>query len=242
LVWVGALLAAPWIVALALPRRLAPWILPVVLVAGALTLDRMTNLFGVDSDIAPARAWRLLFGATVLAGLLTWLARLGRLAEQRSRRAPVLLAILVGAVGVTHAVTSFRAATRLPTDALEMTVFAPWLQSLPATGRVFHLGRSGEMMQELPIYTRCGFRGPEVFALDAKEPPRTMLPGDYWFHSATCSSNPGRNWCDAMEHQAVLRPLHVERFPARPSLPYLPYDAPEVVSALYHVEAIRQPQ
>ena len=98
------------------------------------------------------------------------------------------------------------------------------------------------MIQELPVYSRCGFSGPEVFALEVKEPPRTMLPGDYWFHSATCSSNLGRGWCDAMEHEAVLRPLHVERFPARPSLPYLPYDVPEVVSALYYVEAIRQPE
>ena len=242
LVWVGTLLAAPWIALLALPRRLAPWILPVSLVVGAVTLDRMTNLFGVDSHIAPARAWRLLFGPTVLAAFLAWLARLGHLAKQRSRHAPALLAVVVGVVGVTHAVTSFREATLLPTDALEMAVFAPWLQSLPATGRLFHLGRSGEMMQELPVYSRCGFSGPEVFALDAKEPPRTMLPGDYWFHSATCSSNLGRRWCDAMEHDAVLRPLHVERLPARPSLPYLPYDGSEVVSALYHVEAIRQPQ
>jgi len=184
----------------------------------------------------------LLFGATALAAFLAWLARLGHLAGRHSRHAPGLLAVVVAVVGVTHAVTSFHAATLLTTDALEMAVFAPWLQSLPATGRLFHLGRSGEMMQELPVYSRCGFSGPEVFALDAKEPPRTMLPGDYWFHSATCSSNLGRRWCDAMEHDAVLRPLHVERLPARPSLPYLPYDGSEVVSALYHVEAIRQPQ
>jgi len=241
LVWVGTLLAAPWIALLALPRRLAPWILPVSLVVGAVTLDRMTNLFGVDSHIAPAQAWRLLFAATALAAFLAWLARLGRLAKQRSRHAPALLAVLVGVVGVMHAVTTFRAATLLPTDALEMTVFAPWLQSLPATARLLHLGRNGDMIQELPVYSRCGFSGPKVFALDVKEPPRTMLPGDYWFHSATCSSNLARGWCDAMEHDAVLRPLHVERFPAHPSLPYLPYDAPEVLSALYHVEAIRQP-
>src|SRR3989475_12634373 len=69
LVRVGTLLAAPWIALLALPRRLAPWVLPVSLVVGAVTLDRMTNLFGVDSHIAPARAWRCVFVATPLAAL-----------------------------------------------------------------------------------------------------------------------------------------------------------------------------
>ncbi len=241
LLWIGGLLAAPWLVALALPRRSVPWLLPVVLVVAAVVLDRMTNLFGMDSDIAPARAWRLLFGATVLAGLLTWLARLDGLAGRYDRRAAAIVPLLVGVVGVIHAATTFRAATSLPTDALEMTVFAPRLQSLPVGGRVFHLERSGDMMQELPVYSRCRFPGPEVFALDATGPPRTLVPGDYWFHSATCSSPLGRGWCAAMERDAVLRPLHVERFPARPSLPYLPYDGPEVVSALYYVEAIRPP-
>ncbi len=238
---VGSLLAAPWVAGIALPRRSIAWILPALLILLAGTLNRMTNLFGADSHIAPAQAWRLLFAATALVGLLAWLARVGHLAKRHSRRAQPALAVLVGVVGAAHAVTSFPAATMLPTDALETTAFAPWLQSLPPTGRVFHLERSGEMIQELPIYSRCGFPGPEILGLDAKEPPRAMLPGDYWFHSATCSSSLGRGWCQAMEHGAVLRPLHVERFPARPSLPYLPYDAPEVVSGLYHVEAIRQP-
>lgn len=241
LMLVATLLAVPWIVGLSLPRRLVPWVLPALLVADALILDRETNLFGVDSHIAPAQAWRMLFGATAVAGLLVLLGRSGLLAKRRLRHAPIALASIVCVAGVAHAVKTFRTVTMLPTDALETAAFAARLQSLPATTRLFHLGRSGEMIQELPVYSRCGFAGPEVLSLDAKEPPRTMLPGDYWLHSATCSSALGRGWCAAMEAGVVLRPVHVERFPARPSLPYLAYDAPEVVSGLYRVEALRQP-
>jgi hypothetical protein len=239
LMLVGGLLAAPWIVGLALPWRLATWVVPALLVAAAVILDRELNLFGIGSQSAPAQAWRMLFGATAFVGLLAWLARFGSAAKRYMRPAPGALAFIVCIAGLAHALTTFRTQTMLPTDALETAVFAPWLQSLPSTTRLFHLERSGTMMQELPVYSKCGFEGPEVLRLSAAEPPRNMLPGDYWFHSATCSSALGRSWCAAMEAPVVLRPLHVERFPARPSLD--PYDTAEVVSGLYHVEALRQP-
>jgi hypothetical protein len=240
LVWLAALLPTPWIAGLAWNDRRARWLVPAVLLVATTMLDGSTNLFGWDTSIAPARAWHLLYRTTALAALLVWLARAGSIARRRSPRAPAFMAAIVGGIALLHAAATFRASTTLPTDALEARAFAPWLQLLPQSARVFYLRESGMMDQALPVY-QCEPRMAQIFGVETSQPPVALAPGDYWFRSATCSTSMSRHWCDEVEQRVSLRPVHVERFAARPSLPHLPYDAPEVVSGLYRVESIREP-
>jgi hypothetical protein len=237
---IGIFVLGPWIVALAMPHRIARWIVPLALLVAASRLARYTVLFGELETVAPARAWRWLFAVTAIAAAAALLARIdSRLRRVRHGHFAIGVPVALVLVGIVHAAVTLRATTTLPTDALEATHFAPWLQSLPAGSRVVYLERAGQMIQELPLYSRC-LEGPRVDAMSNEQPSR-MGPGDYWFRSATCATSQGRRACDEMEQRVHLRTIHEERFPARQSMRDLPYDSSDIVSGLYHVEALREP-
>ncbi len=231
-------LALPW-TALLLPRRIATWVAPCLVIVMTLVADQRTNLFGQGSTIAPAEAWRLLFRVTALVAAIALVARVQSVARRRSRRVPALAALAIVVFGVGRAAATFQSATTLPTDALELQHFAPLLQALPEGSRLHYLSRVGRMCQELPLYPSCGPMRVLVANDRADQPPRPIGPGEYWFRSATCSTTEGRPVCDAIERRLVLRAVDEVTLPARTSLPYLPYDEGEIVSGLYHVEALR---
>ncbi len=239
-VWIALWLALPWAVAVITPARFVRWSVPVAIMVAAARADAHTNLFGPHSTIAPAEAWRMLFRAVSLAGALGLVARLESHAARRTRRASIALAAIVLVLGTIRIASVWRHETALPTDAQETAAFASLLQSLPPDARVHYLASAARHVQRLPLYQRCGPPSAIPFPLSPQDRSRSVLAGDYWFRTSLCSTAAGRPVCDAIERTLVLRPIRVERFDARPSLPYLPYDARMVVSGLYHVEARRE--
>ena len=235
-----ACLSVPWACSLA-PRRLAVWLAPCGVMAATIAADRMTNLFGPESTMVPADAWRLLFRVTALVAATAIVVRLTSRARRPFVHAPVIAAIAIAVLGIVHAAWTFENATTLPTDALETQRLATELQSLPANARLHYLEGSDRMHQRLPLYPACGVTRIRVVGESLRHPPRPIMAGDYWLRAATCSTADGRPYCDEIERHLVLRAIDVAHLPARPSLPYLPYDADDVVSGLYHVEALRDP-
>ncbi|MEI8254671.1 MAG: hypothetical protein WCJ30_03275 [Deltaproteobacteria bacterium] len=232
-------LAMPWIVGLALPWRLARWIVPGLLVLLAVRCDALINFLPTESAHAPTEGWHMLFRVTALGAVVAYAVRAERLLGRFTRHGATLVTAAVGFVGLTYAGLTLARWTALPTDALEAQALATELAALPESARVHYLGRSGLMLQELPCYTRCGMPGPVVVMHDTTEPPPQLAPGEYWLRAAPCATTRGRPFCDAVERGLVLRTRARHRWPARPSLPYEPYDGPWVDTALSLVESAR---
>jgi hypothetical protein len=239
MVAIVATMTTPWLATALLPRRVAAWVFPAAILLMIPIADHFVNMFGSRSQLPPAEAWRMLFRVTSLAAAVPLIARVSSRAR-RFTRAPSVIAALIVLLGSVVCACTWREWTTLPTDALEARTFGPILRSLPPTRTVFFLGSSGMMADDLPLYQECTRGSAARASMTAGASPSRIAPGDYWFHAATCSTKIGRPYCDGIESHLVLRPLLITRLPARQSLEYLPYDRSEVVSALYHVEAIRE--
>lgn len=230
-------LGAPWVLFWLVPARLRAWVIPVLLLYAARRLEMETNMLH-DVKIAPGEAWKMQFGVLFFAAALTLVARSAKALLSQRKHGVAFLSAAILAAGLVCAMTRWQRWTTLPTDAAELRVFGPLLQALPEGASVWDLRDAEQHRQELPLYRACTGLGPRARHVEVGSLP--IIPvGHYWFHSSICATPSGRATCDAIEQQLVLRPLHVETFHALPSLPYLPYDADEIVSGLYHVEAIR---
>lgn len=180
-------------------------------------------------------AW---WGPYLPAILAAFAAVLASLAARRAYRARVLAATIV-ALGTASSIASFGAQTALPTDALEARFATTWREKLPNGARVSFLERAGQRITTLPIYpapTR-NIRAIRLRLDDSQKAPQPeAMAFGYYYRSSLCSSEAARAYCDELERGLVLEPIDLATFPARPSMPHLPYDTDEVRVGLYRVQ------
>lgn len=157
---------------------------------------------------------------------------------------PRALALAIAAAAVVSFAIKGRELTTLPTDVLESQFAISWRDELPDGARVLHLERADKRISTLPLY-KASPRNIKAVALVREKGVEQALsfstaPLAFYYRSSLCTSEHGRNYCDELERNWKLEPIRTAVLPARPSMPYLPYDAEEVRVGLYRI--INQPR
>ena len=230
----------PWLVGVVLllvaarrPVRLLPRVAVGLLVLVVVPLTDHPFRSSTPAWITSAFTW--LHAPVVLAAAAATLSDVPRRAWQAWALAA---ALAVG--GVSFAARHHEALTEVPTDTMEIRTLMAWRARLPAGATVYFLARAQNHILSLPLYQVIDPLGRRAFTLDARSPAPPMA-GDgraYWYHASTCSTEPGRAYCDDVERGLTLERVASATFPARPSLRYLTYDRERVTVGLYRVRAV----
>lgn len=179
-------------------------------------------------------AYALLHAGPVVA-VLAALAREATAWAPQARRSAVSAGTAAAALGLAVA---WQAATlddtlTWPTDAREAALVREWREHLPPRAVVAHLERVEDRIVALPLYASRLDR-----PLSIDEPPGDLTAAGrdvFVYRSSLCGTEEGRAFCDALETEYVLEPLHTATLPAIPSMPELRYDRAEVRVGLYRL-------
>lgn len=147
------------------------------------------------------------------------------------------VAAIVLLSGGTLSLRQVEELTQLPTDALEANWVMSWREQLPEGARVHYLQRAEHRIFVLPIY-RGRSRDIQAVPLrveSAGDPPEARSLKGYYYRSSLCSGEEGRPFCDWVERNWVLEPVHIANLPALPSMPHLPYDTDTVDVGLFRI-------
>ncbi len=165
---------------------------------------------------------------------------LQRLPRSRSQGLALAAVVLVLALGVSA--RSWRAWTKLPTDALEQEQVRRWRVDLPARSQVAYLERVDRRIVVLPIYKDAPRSGPTPIILRAQGFVEDLVrQGNvpFYVHTSLCSTPEGRPVCAQIERRYRMTKLREVVLPAVPSMIGLRYDVSPVRIALYRVDGAR---
>jgi hypothetical protein len=165
---------------------------------------------------------------------------LQRLPRSRSQGLALAAVVLVLALGVSA--RSWRAWTKLPTDALEQEQVRRWRGDLPARSQVAYLERVDRRIVVLPIYKDAPRSGPTPIILRAQGFVEDLVRQGsvpFYVHTSLCSTPEGRPVCAQIERRYRMTKLREVVLPAVPSMIGLGYDVSPVRIALYRVDGAR---
>ena len=162
---------------------------------------------------------------------------LQRLPRSRAQAMVLAAAVVVLALGVSA--RSWKAWTKLPTDALEQEQVRRWRGALPARSQVAYLERVDRRIVVLPIYKDAPRSGPTPIVLRPQglvEDLARQGRVPFYVHTSLCSTPEGRPVCAQIEQRYRMTRLHEVELPAVPSMIGLGYDVSPVRVALYRVD------
>ncbi|MEZ4222707.1 MAG: hypothetical protein R3B13_17325 [Polyangiaceae bacterium] len=202
-------------------------------------LAATTDMLSAPNPVIDAASRRAYLPLLLCVGAVASDRTLRRLARRADARAARRRRFLPAAAAVALTGLAWRShlhtVTLLPTDALEAREFAAWRAALPEDATVLYLGRAGQGITMLPLYSEG--KGPHAHALSVDSAHLGPLPrATHYYRSSLCSTAAGRLACAEHLRRWRLSQLRSATFPARSSMRWMEYEGAAVEIALYRIE------